>query len=187
MNLEQNVQKNHHCYRENPHFDPRALPEIDVSPPKPSTESEYFKDLLRRLLANDSKKALIEKTLFRFFSEGLFGSEYIQQFFMELYRHNCRRNTIPWESKNIFWGDRESIFLTLRFKDRSQLFGILILRAIRFTDLRGLLLKKFQSYYFNRWTTASPELIFFLFRNGKILWFWHSLLRILFLTSKTWL
>lgn len=103
MNLEQNVHKNHHFYRENPHFDPRALPEIDVSPPKPTTESEYVKDLLKRLLANDSKKELIERTLFRFFSEDLFGSQYVESFFMELYRHNCRQNTIRGYSSGLYF------------------------------------------------------------------------------------
>jgi integrase/recombinase XerD len=116
MNLEQNVHKNHHCYRENPHFNPPALQEIDVSPPKPSTESEYINVLLRRLLANDSKKALIEKTLFRFFSEGLFGSNYIEQFFMELYHHNCRRNTIRGYSSGLYCFIR-----FLKQRDHSQL------------------------------------------------------------------
>lgn len=102
MNFEPDVFKNKHFYRENPLFEHPALQKIDASPPIPSSESEYIKDLLKRLLANDSKKELIEKTLFRFFSEGLFGSQHVESFFMELYRHNCRKNTIRGYSSGLY-------------------------------------------------------------------------------------
>jgi len=102
MNFEPDISKNKHFYRENPFFEPNDLQEIDVSPPKPSSESDYITELLKRLLANDSKKALIEKTLFRFFSGDLFGSHHVERFLMELYRHNCRRNTIRGYSSGLY-------------------------------------------------------------------------------------
>jgi integrase/recombinase XerD len=103
MNFEPDVFKNKHFYRENPFFENHTIQEIDASPPKPSSESAYITELLKRLLANDSKKALIEKTLFRFFSGNLFGSNYVERFMMELYRHNCRKNTIRGYSSTLYY------------------------------------------------------------------------------------
>jgi integrase/recombinase XerD len=63
--------------------------------------------LISRLLVNDQRRKLIERVLFRFYAEGFFGDKYIKLFLMNLYRHNCRPNTIR--------GYTTGLYLFIRF------------------------------------------------------------------------
>lgn len=63
--------------------------------PQPSiADPNYIRNLIERLLEHDPNRKIIEKGLYRFYSNQLFGGEYIKRFLMELYRKNCRPNTL---------------------------------------------------------------------------------------------
>ena len=59
-----------------------------------SSEPQYIGNLIERLLEHDPRRKIIERALYRFFTEELFGNDLVKLFLMELYRKNCRPNTL---------------------------------------------------------------------------------------------
>ena len=96
MDLEHELSKNNH-------FNPGTAPPVqktlltppdDGSPRTGLSTPKYISGLIERLLEHDPRRKIIEKVLYRFFIEELFGSQYVKLFLMGLYRQNCRPNTL---------------------------------------------------------------------------------------------
>ena len=101
MNPTHNLQDANHFYRQSsPLTDQNREVEPETIPP--SNTSDYIDSLLSRILVHDLKRKLIEKLLFRLFTEGLFGGEYVKLFLMRLYRYNCRDSTIRSYSSGLY-------------------------------------------------------------------------------------
>lgn len=87
MNLE-------HEFQKNKDFNQVLIPPDHGSPRTGLSTPKYISGLIERLLEHDPRKKIIEKILYRFFIEELFGSQYVKFFLMGLYRQNCRPNTL---------------------------------------------------------------------------------------------
>jgi site-specific recombinase XerD len=92
MNLE-------HGLQENNRLETRSIPSITGEQYDPTDQPEfseptYIRSLIERLLEHDPRRKIIEKGLYRLYSHGLFGEELVKEFLMELYRKNCRPNTL---------------------------------------------------------------------------------------------
>ena len=114
MDLEHNFHNTASFYRQpTPLIEQQQNQQPESEVIKPSNESDYINEVLSRLLVHDVKRKLIERMLFRFFTEDLFGSKYIKPFLMRLYRYNCRANTIR--------GYTSGLYFFIRFlKDRGH-------------------------------------------------------------------
>ena len=102
MNLEHNFHNTANFYRQPCLLieqQQKQQPEPDVI--KPSSESDYINEVLSRLLVHDVKRKLIERMLFRFFTEDLFGSKYVKLFLMRLVREDLLAFPL------LLWQDQE--------------------------------------------------------------------------------
>lgn len=104
MDLEHNFHNTANFYRQpTPLIEQQQNQQPEPEVIKPSNESDYINEVLSRLLVHDVKRKLIERMLFRFFTEDLFGSKYIKPFLMRLYRYNCRANTIRGYTSGLYF------------------------------------------------------------------------------------
>ncbi len=106
MDLENELSNLHYFKHHLPVPFPLSPAQSKSSAQKPSPpitkKHENSKKLINRQLGNDPRRKLIENGLFRFFSEELFGEKYVKVFLMELYRRNCRPNTLKAYVLSIF-------------------------------------------------------------------------------------
>jgi integrase/recombinase XerD len=72
------------------------------SSPPVTEKHENSKKLINRSLEKDPRRKIIENVLYKFFSETLFGEKYVKIFLMDLYRRNCRPNTLRAYSTSFF-------------------------------------------------------------------------------------
>ncbi len=70
--------------------------------PPVSEKHENSKKLINHSVGNDPRRKIIENNSFKFFSEALFGERYVKTFLMDLYRRNCRPNSIRGYGISIF-------------------------------------------------------------------------------------
>lgn len=92
-----------HEFQKNSHFNKSIVPPLQQTQESPPdvdsfqtglSTPKYFSGLIERLLEHDPRRKIIEKVLYRLFTENLFGSKYVKLFLMGLYRQNCRYNTL---------------------------------------------------------------------------------------------
>lgn len=92
-----------HEFQKNSHFNQSVILPPQQTPYNPSDDEssqatlstpKYISGLIERLLEHDPRRKIIERVLYRFFTENLFGSKYVKLFLMGLYRQNCRYNTL---------------------------------------------------------------------------------------------
>ena len=92
-----------HEFQKNSNFNKSIVPSLQQAQESPPdvdsfqtglSTPKYFSGLIERLLEHDPRKKIIEKVLYQFFIERLFGSQDVKLFLMDLYRQNCRYNTL---------------------------------------------------------------------------------------------
>ncbi len=95
MDLEHEFEQQNRFYHPSRNLKPNhGHPAIDNPPQSVPPNPQYIKNLIERLLEHDPRRKIIERALYRFFTEDLFGGELVKLFLMALYRKNCRINTL---------------------------------------------------------------------------------------------